>query len=369
MRYWPADVHAARERVIEEGAPDPLGSAAQRGNGAVLYVFVSSTCPVCDASLPFYRRLSASHAGHGAAGRVVFAGLEPEAALAAWLRRAGIDGPRVVSIFRPPGVPGTPSIVAVDAAGRVQRSWAGRLNARQEADVLAAVAAMSAPAADAAALLVRARAWLRGTRGVESVSAIEATGTETRLRDSGVRVDPYEFALRLPHTLRLRTGPLVHVLDAGTYSRHLVDGDRYGGPMVDRLVADPESMRTAARGMQAHLLRLSLSFLGLAPAADAVADEGTRDFGVVKGRTIAFRSSNERLEADLVIDVSSGRPRAVVTPVQQTGGRGGGQEALWISLLDDYRDEGGIRVPHRIDEWIGSAHSRVALTSVTVDSR
>ena len=372
LRYWPsAPAPHAREHVIAEGRPDPLDGSLPVRDGAVLYVFVSSTCPVCNASLPFYRQLEQAAARTGVSDRVVFVSLEPEPATVAYLERGGIVAARVRSIVHPPDVPGTPTIVAVGADGRVRRSWAGRLSPQQERDVLAVVPAMGAAAGrnSVQALLARARAHLHGSRDIDSVTSLEVDGTETLMRDVGTRVQPYVFILRPPNTLHMRTGPLLHVLDAGRYSRRLVDTDRYGGPVLDRLIADPESVRVAAQGMQSHLMRLSLTYLCRVATADIVEDEGPRDLGSIKGRGILFRNGAARLQVELVVDSATSRPLAVVTPVHTDGGPRNGADEAWISILDDYRDVGGVRIPFRIDEWIGTSHSRVVLTSVRVDGR
>lgn len=372
MRYWPAaPAHVAREHVIQEGSPDPIGGSEGAHAGARMYVFVSSTCPACDASLPFYKRLSIEADRANASRRVVFAGLEPESAITAYLRRGGIQFARVLSVVRPAGVPGTPTIVAVDDMGRVERSWAGRLSPQQQRDVLAIAHGMlSAADVDTVeALLARVRARLRVSRDVASVTSIEADGIESSERGASTRTSPYEFTLRLPHTLRLRMGPILHILDAGVYSSRLVDGERYGGPMVDRIMKDPETIRAAAHGMQSHLMRLSLAYLAGTPVADQVEDEGVRDFGQVRGRTIVFRNTTEKARVELVVDVGTDQPLAVVTPIRTVGGPANGTDGISVSVLGSYRECGGIRVPFQIDDWAGTSHSRLTLTSVRVDGR
>jgi hypothetical protein len=366
----PAETHAAREQVIAAGAADPFGLvASSHAPGARLYVMVSTSCRVCTDSLPFYRQLA--DAGRRAGGDVRFVGIERDDDIRAYLQRAGIGQPLVTSVARPPNVPGTPTIVAVDAGGRVARSWAGRLNRRQEREVLAVLAA-AAPAsrfaapAPVAAVLAAARARLSGSRRIDTVSRIELAGTETTLFDSGARESAYAIALEPPALLEMRSGPVVHTLSGGAYSRRLADPVRFGGPVAERLMRDPESIRVASHGMRAHLLRLSLTYLARAEAA-AVHDEGVRDFGAIKGRTIAFTDPVEgEVRAELVVDPVSFDPLGVVTPVRTEGRGGRAADGSWISIPGDYREVGGVRVPHRIEDWIGFTHVRVTIMSVRV---
>ncbi|HEY2435161.1 MAG TPA: hypothetical protein VGI12_21000 [Vicinamibacterales bacterium] len=360
FRHWSAAaVPVAREHVLVEGSRDPFPLPAGRLGRPRLGVLVSPQCRSCTESLPFYKRLAdtASRAGT----EVLFVGLEPEADLRVYLESGGVSRARIVSLARPPDLPGTPSIVALDTSARVMRTWAGRLAPRQEDEVLAIAATSSV-----SALLAEARARLNAGRAIDTVSSIEVSGVETLLRDTVARTNPYLVALRLPASLRLQTGPVVHLLVGSAYSRHLTDGDRFGGAAVERMLNDPASLDTAARGMQSHLVRLTALFFAGVPGT-VQDDEGVRDFGIVRGRTVLFRRVEDRLQAELVLDPATSRPLAVVTPIRQVGGASAGTSSTWISMLGDYRPVAGIMVPHRIDQWIGAAQSRIDLARVTVD--
>jgi len=357
--------YAAREDVVTERTADLVGLPFAAGFGSALYVFISPDCPVCRVSLPFYRHLVEETR---ASARIVFVGLEPEGALAGFLRDGGLNGARVASIVRRPDIPGTPTVIALDGAGRVTHSWAGRPNRRQELDVIAFTAgsgaSQDAHPATVDDLLAAARIHLGAARPIDAVAGLEAAGTETRSRDSTPRVEPYGFALRAPDSLELRTGPLLHALSGGVYRRRVAD-ERYGGPMLDRLIADRRSTEVASRAMASHLLRLSVTYLARASAGVTAVDEGMRDFGRIKGRTVAFRNVAAGLQSELVLDPSTSRPLAVVTPVHNDSGAAPGDD-LWISIPEDYRVVDGVRIPHRLDEWIGASHASVALTRVKV---
>lgn len=374
MRYrTPAPVHAAREHVLEAGSPDPFAVTIAEGMRPRLYVFISASCQPCRDSLAFYSRLV--NVAPDARATVVFVGLELEPQLVEFLRLGGISGARVASVLRPAGIPGTPAVVAVGASRRVEESWAGRLGPSQERDVIAFVrsggvnAGDRSSAADAAPLLARARSTLDGIRQIDSVTGLEISGTETLLRDEGTRVDPYAFTLGWPDRLELRIGPVVHTLSGTAYSRRLADPSRFGGPMLDRLMNDPRIIATATGGMHWHLLRLALTYLARAPAGVVAGDEGLRDYGQLKGRTIGFRDRDGRLLAQLVLDPASSRPLGLVAAVHRIGGTTTDAEPTLISLFGDYREVSGVRVPHRIDEWTGFNHSRIELTAVKVVDR
>lgn len=131
----PCTLGRAREGFLEADSPDPFGlPAASYARGAIC-VFVNSTCPICDESLPFYKRLAERADRPSLEPLVMFVSMESESTIRAYLKEAGIEGARVASVPRPFGIPGTPCIVLIDRAGRVARSWAGRLSRRQERDV------------------------------------------------------------------------------------------------------------------------------------------------------------------------------------------------------------------------------------------
>jgi hypothetical protein len=371
VRYWPAagSAHAAREQVLPAGTAAPFHVAADGEPHSYVYVFVSSACAPCQDSLPFYARLTRA-AARTRAG-VLFVGMEPEADISAYLQRGGITEARVAWVPRPSGIPGTPSIVAVDRLGRVTRSWAGRLSEAQEHDVLSLLdQAAGAPVArDVNQLLVRARSQLDGSRHIDDVVALDVEGMETRLDNGPSRITPVVFSLRWPDHLDLRTGQVMHSLNGATYSRRLVDAERYGGPLVDRLMADPQSIKVASEGIHFHLLRLAVTYLARAPAGSVIEDAGVRDFGRLKGEAIGFRSPAHGSLVELVLDPTTAAPLGVVSAMRVLGGPNANTETSWISIPSDYRAVSGVRIPHRFDEWTGDVHSRVELTSVRVTTK
>ena len=135
-RFWqPALGARAQEGFLEKGASSPFSLPAFDSARGVVLVFISSTCWICDESLPFYKRLAERVDRPSLEPLVVFVSMESESTIRAYLKDGGIEGARVASVPRPFGIPGTPCIVLIDRAGRVARSWAGRLSRRQERDV------------------------------------------------------------------------------------------------------------------------------------------------------------------------------------------------------------------------------------------
>jgi hypothetical protein len=221
-----------------------------------------------------------------------------------------------------------------------------------------------------ATLLARARAHLKAVQDVSSIVSLDVAGTETRLRDTRPKVDPYEFRLLLPDSFQLRSGPVLHTLAKGVYGRRLLDNERYGGAILGRLMADPESQKAAAQGIQFHLMRISLTYLARVPPAMTVTveDQGVRDFTRVKGRTISFHNPGQRIRIELVLDAATAQPLATVCHGRTSQGAGVSADSDWISVFGDYREVAGVRFPHRIDEWIGMNHSRVVVTKIGVNT-
>jgi hypothetical protein len=220
-----------------------------------------------------------------------------------------------------------------------------------------------------ATLLAQARAHLKAGRDVSSIVSLDVAGTETRLLEPRPKVDPYEFKLLLPDSFQLRTGPILHTLARGVYGRRLLDAERYGGTLVDRMLADAESQKTAAQSIQFHFMRICLTYLARVPPAMIVTveDRGVRDFTRVKGRTISFHNPGQGIRIELVLDAATAQPLATVCHGRTSQGTGSSADSDWISVFGDYREVAGVRFPHRIEEWIGMNHSRVVVTKIGVN--
>ena len=115
--------------------PEGVSYAAAR---ATLMIAVRSTCRFCAESLPFYKRLSAlRQTGHL---QLVVLSTESKAATAQFIAQADVHADAVVQDENgliP--VKGTPMLLLVTGDGTVIKSWLGRLDARQETEVINAI--------------------------------------------------------------------------------------------------------------------------------------------------------------------------------------------------------------------------------------
>ena len=101
--------------------------------GPTLVMYVRSSCQFCTASMPFYNRVAAQRS-KGA--RLVVIGPETEEQLRRYLTEHGLLVDQVVSVQRGElRFAGTPTLLLLDAEGRIQRVWQGQLAAAQEGEV------------------------------------------------------------------------------------------------------------------------------------------------------------------------------------------------------------------------------------------
>ena len=131
------DQYHVGEKIGEKGAFEFASSPL-----TVLLV-TRSTCKFCQASLPFYQRLT--HSEEVVKGRVIAVsiGEDPETHRA-FLASAGIRVDGSVSAMRS-GIRSraTPTILLVGRDGLVKGAWVGKLDDAHQANVLAAIKAGS----------------------------------------------------------------------------------------------------------------------------------------------------------------------------------------------------------------------------------
>lgn len=95
-------------------------------------LFVRSTCHFCTESMPFYRELAKD------GRRVVAISGDSREVLDRYLTDNGLTIPRAtVARGDWTKLTGTPTIVVVDAAGRVVKSWVGLLSPEGQRDLIA----------------------------------------------------------------------------------------------------------------------------------------------------------------------------------------------------------------------------------------
>lgn len=139
-------VIVARERAAMPLLPTPYQpgdvfaevTPFTRGSEALVVVFRTS-CRPCRDSADFHRTL-ADRAGKSGRVRVVAVSAEPESLVSEYLQNQRIAIPSVLSIARTKlRVRSTPTLLWLDANGRIKDMWIGRLSAEGEQYVLRAL--------------------------------------------------------------------------------------------------------------------------------------------------------------------------------------------------------------------------------------
>jgi hypothetical protein len=104
-------------------------------NGRTLVMAISTQCHFCTESLPLFQRITNDSGPH-----IKTLALLPQIKADAeeYLRKGGVrvDDIRQVTLSSI-GVEGTPTLLLVDAAGKVTNVWYGKLSSDQENDLLA----------------------------------------------------------------------------------------------------------------------------------------------------------------------------------------------------------------------------------------
>lgn len=103
-------------------------------NHELLMFALSTKCPYCRESLPFYEELTEKIRGKDDL-IAVFPQTQEQAQI--WLKAANISVSQIVSARLDAfGISATPSLLLLDKSGKVERVWVGRLNAQGQAQLL-----------------------------------------------------------------------------------------------------------------------------------------------------------------------------------------------------------------------------------------
>jgi rhodanese-related sulfurtransferase len=109
---------------------------AQRRQDNTLIVYLSTSCPFCNASRDTYRSLSSLRPNL----RLIVITSEPSADVKDWLKEADISVDEVrelpISNVRALGLNATPTLILTDGTGAVEGVWYGQLNAEEGLDLL-----------------------------------------------------------------------------------------------------------------------------------------------------------------------------------------------------------------------------------------
>lgn len=131
---------ADRVKELKRGERITLPDVDWSKNAKTLLLAIAPGCDLCANSAPFYRGLTKLVEQNSRLRLIV---LLPESASRdeGFLASLSIssDNVRVVSL-KALGIAGTPTLMLVDSKGFATKSWVGKLNLEQEADVLDALA-------------------------------------------------------------------------------------------------------------------------------------------------------------------------------------------------------------------------------------
>ena len=118
-----------------------IGGFQYSASDRTVLLFVRSTCPYCTISMPFYQTLvDSGKATNERDYRVVAVSHEPEETVHAYFAKHNVAVDELLSIATgATAVTRTPTLLVVDAAGRVLGSWTGHLTSEREAEVRLAI--------------------------------------------------------------------------------------------------------------------------------------------------------------------------------------------------------------------------------------
>src|SRR5215475_3811012 len=133
-----ADPSLQPDIKIGEVVKLPESETAERQSApATLVMALSTHCGFCQASMPFYQKLSAFKNSSPVNVRMATVMSESKEEAEAYLKKYGIAADIVLSTpISQVGVNGTPTLLLLDRENRLVRSWVGQLNNSQESEVV-----------------------------------------------------------------------------------------------------------------------------------------------------------------------------------------------------------------------------------------
>ncbi len=133
----PRPAAGAEDYRIPVGTRVSLSGIDWAKNGQTLLLVLRKGCRFCEESAPFYRRLATEAATNKSRVRIVAVLPQEVDESKQYLSSLGVSTDEVrQSALDALGVQGTPTVILVNAQGEVQASWAGKLPAAQETEVL-----------------------------------------------------------------------------------------------------------------------------------------------------------------------------------------------------------------------------------------
>jgi rhodanese-related sulfurtransferase/glutaredoxin len=146
LRLYHSSAAPTHWQEIRPGERLSLSGANWAGAARILVIALSSRCPHCQASLPFYRQLSRLAADKGNRLRLAAVGSQPTQDIESYLRAGGVRADEVHQVdFSRIGVTGVPTLILAGRDGMVAGVWVGELSQSREADVIARINGVTNP--------------------------------------------------------------------------------------------------------------------------------------------------------------------------------------------------------------------------------
>jgi Redoxin len=135
--FSPADDEAGAPQLV--GREVKLPGADWQAAPLSVLLEISSTCPYCNASMPFYRQLMAARQAAAAKVPVIVACRDAVAVMQKHLADEQVAVDRVLHSRMAAFPTGTPTVFIVDSKGMVKRVFVGKLDSGGEKQLLAIV--------------------------------------------------------------------------------------------------------------------------------------------------------------------------------------------------------------------------------------
>ena len=142
QRFFHQNTIAQLESGLKKGKQLNALPASLGGIGAnqALIVAMSTTCHYCRDSVPFYNRLEEMRQEIKGSTHIVAIFPDPEAEVTNYTQKEKLKVKAIAAIdFDSVNVTGTPTIILVDASGKILDFWVGKLSNDQEKEVIKAV--------------------------------------------------------------------------------------------------------------------------------------------------------------------------------------------------------------------------------------
>jgi hypothetical protein len=119
---------------------NPLPEYSWSSHKETLVLALRDGCHFCEASMPFYKRLSDLNETHQVHPHLLVVMPDDRSS---GMKHLNVEGVYIEGAFAHPlssiNVSGTPTLLLVNANGRVDKAWVGQLLPAQESEVLSAV--------------------------------------------------------------------------------------------------------------------------------------------------------------------------------------------------------------------------------------